>query len=170
MFIELVVTKFSTHATRMCMRTSGKSHNVGVFTSVAGRPAERSLSTDVSTTEKRCLFIAITDQLLASSTPRYGTHVHKSRWKISPWLLTTVSSRSWIADVYAHGARLHHPGWRGAAYYGRSPVQPTGTGLVDTNIKTTKINSEGLLRLFTKFSTPENYPLYGIYGGTTKYV
>ena len=37
----------------------------------------------------------------------------------------------------------------------RSPVP------VDTKIKTTKINSEGLLRLFTKFSTPENYLLYG---------
>ena len=36
-------------------------------------------------------------------------------------------------------------------------ITVTGTGLVDT-----KINSEGLLRLFTKFSTPENYPLYGI--------
>ena len=29
-------------------------------------------------------------------------------------------------------------------------------------IKTTKINSEGLFRLFMKFSTPKNYPLYGI--------
>ena len=46
---------------------------MGVVTNVAGRPAERSLSYDVSTTEKRCLFIAITDQLMASSTPRYGT-------------------------------------------------------------------------------------------------
>ena len=33
---------------------------------------------------------------------------------------------------------------------------------LDTKIKTTKFNSEGLLRLFTKFSTPENYPLYGM--------
>ena len=31
-----------------------------------------------------------------------------------------------------------------------------------TKIKTTKISSEGLLRLFTKFSTPENYQPYGI--------
>ena len=31
-----------------------------------------------------------------------------------------------------------------------------------TKIKTTKINSDGLLLLFTKFSTPENYPLYGM--------
>ena len=103
------------------MRTSGKSHHVGVVTNVAGRPAEISLSYDVSTTEKICLFIAITDQLMASSTPRYGTHAHKSRWKISPWLFCRYR-------------------------------------LVDT-----KINSEGFLRLFTKFSTPENYPLHGIY-------
>ena len=40
-------------------------------------------------------------------------------------------------------------------------ITVAGTGLVDTKIKTTKINSEGLLRLFTKFSTAENYPLYG---------
>ena len=40
-------------------------------------------------------------------------------------------------------------------------ITVAGTGLVYTKIKTTKINSEGLLRLFTKFSTPENYPLYG---------
>ena len=43
--------------------------------------------------------------------------------------------------------------WVGAAPL----ITVAGTGLVDT-----KINSEGLLRLFTKFSTPENYPLYGI--------
>ena len=121
-----------------CMRTSGKSHHVGVVTNVAGQPAERSLSYDVSTTEKRCLFIAISDQLMASSTPRYGTHAHKSRWKISPWLLTTVSS-SLSRSSIAHGrsaergrgrvrvrasrhARLHHPGWRGAAYILRLPV------------------------------------------------
>ena len=59
--------------------------------------------------------------------------------------------------VYAHRTRLHHLGWRSAAYYGRR----YDTGLVDTKIKTTKINYEGLLRLFTKFSTLENYPLYG---------
>ena len=41
-------------------------------------------------------------------------------------------------------------------------ITVAGTGLVDTKIKTTRINSEGLLRLFTNFSTPENYPLYGI--------
>ena len=31
-----------------------------------------------------------------------------------------------------------------------------------TKIKITKIDSEGLFQLFTKFSTPENYPPYGI--------
>ena len=143
MFIELVVTKFSTHATRMCMRTSGKSQ-------VCSRawPAGKLKDRSAPTCQQRRKDVSLSLQLLASSTPRYGTHVHKSRWKISPWLLTTVSSRSWIADVYAHGARLHHPGWRGAAYYGRSPVQRTGTGLVDTNIKTTKL----ILKAFFDFS------------------
>ena len=157
-----------------CMSTSGKSHHVGVVTNVAGRPAERSLSYDVSTTEKRCLFIAITDQLMVSSTPRYGTHAHKSRWKISPWLLMTVSS-SLSRSSIAHGRSAERG--RGACTCMRTApcaitssglarrrlyITVAGTGLVDTKIKTTKINSEGLLRLFTKFSTPENYPLYGI--------
>ena len=40
----------------------------------------------------------------------------------------------------------------------------THSGRVEvTKIKTTKINSEGLLQHFTKFSTPENYQPYGIY-------
>ena len=128
------------------MRTSSKSHHVGVVTNVAGRPAERSLRYiyDVSTTEKRCPFIAITDQLMASSTPRYGTHAHKSRWKISPWLLMTVSSslsRSPCAITSSGLARR------------RLYITVAGTvrGLVDT-----KINSEGLLRLSTKFSTLDN--------------
>ena len=65
---------------------------MGVVTNVAGRPAEKALSYDVSTTEK-------TQKM---STPRYGTHAHKSRWKISPWLLTTVSS-SLSRSSIAHG-------------------------------------------------------------------
>ena len=151
---------------------------MGVVTSVAGRPAERSLSYDVSTTEKRCLFIAITDQLMASSTPRYGTHAHKSRWKISPWLLTTVSSslsRSWIAHGRSAEGRVHVRAPRAITSSGRvgavtliTVTAPVPVWPVDTEIKTTKINSEGLLRLFTKFSTPENYPLYGIIASNRK--
>ena len=130
-------------------------------------PAERSLSYDVSTTEKRCLFFAITNQLMASSTPRYGTHAHKSRWKmISPWTVSSSLSRSWIAHGRSAEGRVRVRAPRAITSSGlarrrllRSPVP---VWYRDTKIKTTKFNSEGLLRLFTKFSTPENYPLYGI--------
>ena len=109
-----------------CMCTSGKNHHVGVVTNVAGRPAERSLSYDVSRTEKICLFIAITDQLMASSTPRYGTHAHKSRWKISPWLLTKVSS-SLSRSSIAHGRSAE----RGRGVCTRTaPCAITSSGLV----------------------------------------
>ena len=142
---------------------------MGVVTSVAGRPAERSLSYNVTTTEKRCLFITITDQLMASSTPRYGTHAHKSRWKISPWTVSSSLSRSWIAHGRSAEGRVcvcalcaitsSRLAWRRLL---RSPV-PVWYIYRDMKIKTTKINSEGLLRLFMKFSIPENYPLYGSY-------
>ena len=137
---------------------------MGVVTSVAGRLAERSLSYNVTTTEKRCLFITITNQLMASLTPRYGTHAHKSRWKISPWTVSSSLSRSWIAHGRSAEGRVcvralcaitsSGLAWRRLL---RSPVP------VWCKIKTTKINSEGLLRLFMKFSIPENYPLYGSY-------
>ena len=39
-----------------------------------------------------------------------------------------------------------------------------------TKIKTTEINSEGLLQLFTKFSTPENYQPYSMADLVTGYV
>ena len=75
-----------------------------------------------------------------------------------------------MADQLRRAGGVHYvardyiiQGWRDAAYYGHCVgiYRYRSTGLVDTKIKTTKINSDGFLRLFTKFSTPENYPLYG---------
>ena len=66
----------------------------------AGQLKDRSATTCQQRRKDVSLSLLPTMQLMASSTPRYGTHAHKSRWKISPWLLTTVSSslsRSWIA-------------------------------------------------------------------------
>ena len=54
--------------------------------------------------------------------------------------------------VHARGLMITTPVKVGARSAARLAV---------TKIKTMKINSEGLFRLFTKFSTLENYPPYG---------
>ena len=101
-----------------------------------------------------------TMQLMA---PRYGTQESMA------WLLTTVSSSlslSWIAHGRSAEGRVRV----------RTPCVITSSGLARrrllrsryrTGPVDTEINSEGLLRLFTKFSTPVNYPLYGIWPMTS---
>ena len=90
--VKLVVTKFSTHnATRMCMRTSGKSHYVGVVTSVAGRLAVKlagQLIAQIIRRVNKMSFITITDQcLMAFSTPRA---LYRSRFQ-APAVLSEVN-------------------------------------------------------------------------------
>ena len=87
--------------------------------------------------------------------------VRQHQWSLTNWLASWAQS-TWpsIRMASQHDHTCVHV--RGLAIATSVSVQRRSFARVAvTKIKTTKINSEGLFPLFTKFSTPENYPPYG---------